>query len=258
MNVAQGHAAGFPQWRRFVLYGAVLVTAGFSYSFSDAPACRCILFSKAEATAAIETIKASPGCNEILKPPPAVEIGPLTQEEDCYMQSKAFTFNGGFALKQTQELGNCLYSAVLRGTDIKREFTTMHLRRLIVVMVSQYPTFFLHYLKRPIGLKYGMDRLSKKQIERGRKKGTVSQKDIEDSKLPCPFSLAFYMQHVLTNGTWGDDMVLQLISCLWQISITILKTNGLGEIRIRHNMRISKVDLVVVHAGGDHYLGCGM
>ena len=199
--------------------------------------------------------KAPPEFEE-LESQPSLGSSRMTAQEEAKLHA-FLRANGGFALKQTQELGNCLYSAVLRGTDIKREFTTMHLRRLIVVMVSQYPTFFLHYLKRPIGLKYGMDRLSKKQIERGRKKGTVSQKDIEDSKLPGPFSLASYMQHVLTNGTWGDDIVLQLISCLWQISITILKANGLGEIRIRHNMRISKVDLVVVHAGGDHYLGCG-
>ena len=180
----------------------------------------------------------------------------MTAQEEAKLHA-FLRANGGFALKQTQELGNCLYSAVLRGTDIKREFTTMHLRRLLVVMVSQYPTFFLHYLKRPVGLKYGFERLSKREIERGRKKGTLTAKGLQDSKLPGPFSLHSYMQHILKNGTWGDDIVLQLISCLWQISITILKADGLGEIRIRHNMRISKVDLVVVHAGGDHYLGCG-
>ena len=263
--------------------------------FAEVPVCKCILFSKEQANAALEVIKSTPGCEEILVPPPSKEVEPLSQEEECFMQSRAFTYsaqgkappefeelehqdslgssrmtaqeeaklhaflraNGGFALKQTQELGNCMYSAVLRGTDIKREFTTMHLRRLLILMVSQYPTFFLQYLKRPIGLKYGQDRLTKKQIALGKKKGTLSQKDLQDNRLPGPFSLHTYMQHVLKNGTWGDDIVLQLISCLWQISITILKADGLGEIRIRHNMRISKVDLVVVHAGGDHYLGCG-
>ena len=263
--------------------------------FAEAPACKCILFSKENANAALDVIKSTPGCEEILVPLPAVETEPLSEEEQCFMSSRAFTYsaqgkappefeelknqsslgssrmtaqeearlhaflraNGGFALKQTQELGNCMYSAVLRGTDIKREFTTMHLRRLLVVMVSQYPVFFLKYLKRPIGLKYGVERLTKKQIALGKKKGTLSQKDLQDSKLPGPFSLHTYMQHVLKNGTWGDDIVLQLISCLWQISVTILKADGLGEIRIRHNMLISKVDLVVVHAGGDHYLGCG-
>ena len=125
--------------------------------FADAPACKCILFSKADANAALDVIKATPGCEEILVPPPAVETEPLSSEEQCFMSSRAFTYsaqgkappefeelenqaslgssrmtaqeeaklhaflraNGGFALKQTQELGNCLYSAVLRGIDIK-------------------------------------------------------------------------------------------------------------------------------------------
>ena len=65
------------------------------------------------------------------------------------------------------------------------------------------------------------------------------------------------MKLVSTDGVWGDENVLHLISCLWQISITILDADTLGEIWIRHNMRIAHVDLVVVFMGGDHYLGCG-
>ena len=199
--------------------------------------------------------KAPPDFEE-LQHQPSLGSSKMTAQKEAKLHAY-LRANGGFALKQTQELGNCMYSAVLRGTDCKREFTTMHLRRLLVVMVAQYPMFFLNYLRRPVGLKYGVDRLTKRQIEKGRKQGTLSAKDLQDSKLPGPFSLHTYMKHILTNGTWGDDIVLQLISCLWQVSITILKADGLGEIRIRHNMRISKVDLVVVHAWGDHYLGCG-
>ena len=65
------------------------------------------------------------------------------------------------------------------------------------------------------------------------------------------------MKLVATDGVWGDENVLHLISCLWQISITILDAESLGEIWIRHNMKISRVDLIVVFIGGDHYLGCG-
>ena len=90
MNVAQGYAAGFLQWRSFILYGAGLVTAGFFvFRFQTCRHAGVSCSPKAEATAA-------PGCyqglplavTEVLKPPPAVEIGPLSQEEDCFMQSK--------------------------------------------------------------------------------------------------------------------------------------------------------------------------
>ena len=104
---------------------------------------------------------------------------------------------------------------------------------------------------------YGQARLSKKELAKGERGGTISAKDLHDEKLPGPLSLYQFMKLVATDGAWGDENVLHLISCLWQISITILDAESQGEIRIRHNMRISRVDLVVVFVGGDHYLGCG-
>ena len=168
----------------------------------ESPPCKCILFSKEETCDALQKIKEKPECNVIYRPPPEPDMGPLTMEEHAFLGSKVQTFspqgkappefnelkgqsslgisrlsarkeaklhaflkaNGGFALRHTQDLGNCLYAAVLRGTDCKREFTTMHLRRMLVWMVSQYPSFFSKYLSRPLGLVYGQDRLSKKEL----------------------------------------------------------------------------------------------
>ena len=79
--------------------------------------------------------------------------------------------NGGFALRHTQDLGNCLYAAVLRGTDCKREFTTMHLRRMLVWMVSQYPKFFSKYLSRPLGLVYGQEQVKQEGVGQERERG---------------------------------------------------------------------------------------
>ena len=255
-----------------------------------------MLFSKEETKEALQKIKEKTECNVIYKPPPEPDMGPHTLEEYAFMGSKVQSFtpqgkappefnelkgqsspgiarlsarkeaklhaflraNGGFALRHTQDLGNCLYAAVLRGTDCRREFTTMHLRRMLVWMVSQYPKFFSKYLSRPLGLVYGQDRMSKKELAKREKEGTISAKDLHDGKLPGPLSLYQFMKLVATDGVWGDENVLHLISCLWQISITILDAESLGEIRIRHNMRILQVDLVVVFIGGDHYLGCGM
>ena len=58
--------------------------------------------------------------------------------------------NGGYTIVQTQELGNCLYASILRGTDIRKEFTTMHLRRMLVVLISKNPHFFFEFLKVPL------------------------------------------------------------------------------------------------------------
>ena len=116
--------------------------------------------------------------------------------------------NGGYTIVQTQELGNCLYASILRGTDIRKEFTTMHLRRMLMV-------------------------------------------------LPGPFCLKTFCEHLLTNGTWGDDLILTLVSCMWQISGTSVNATTLGETRIRHNLPLEKADLVVIFAMGDHFMGSG-
>ena len=99
--------------------------------------------------------------------------------------------------------------------------------------------------------------MSKKELAKREKEGTISAKDLHDEKLPGPLSLYQFMKLVATDGVCGDENVLHLISCLWQISITILDAKSLKEIQIRHNMRISWVDLIVVFVSGDHYLGCG-
>ena len=65
------------------------------------------------------------------------------------------------------------------------------------------------------------------------------------------------MEYLLTDGTWGDDHVLTLLSCMWQLKITILNADTLGETRIRHNDRLTDTELVVVFIGGDHYMGTG-
>ena len=68
----------------------------------------------------------------------------------------------------------------------------MHLRRMLVWMVSQYPKFFSNYLSRPLGLVYGQDRLSKKELAKREREGTISAKDLHDEKLPGPLSLSVY------------------------------------------------------------------
>ena len=138
-----------------------------------------MLFSKEETEEALQKIREKPECNVSYRPPPEPDMGPHSLEEYAFMGSKVQSYtpqgkappefnelkgqsslgivrlsarkeaklhaflkaNGGFALRHTQDLGNCLYAAVLRGTDCKREFTTMHLRRMLVWMVSQYPNF---------------------------------------------------------------------------------------------------------------------
>ena len=198
------------------------------------------------------------------RPPEYPELGnfphPVMPRISAREMAKLIAFlkgNGGYSLITTQELGNCMWASVLRGTDVKKEFASMHLRRLVVMMIGAYPKFFFNYLKYSLASTYGQDRPTEEEITRKEEEGTITSEQAHDYRLPGPFTFAEYVQHLLTDGTWGDDHVLTLVSLLWQVKITILNAATLGEIRIRHNDRLSDAELVVVFIGGDHYMGTG-
>ena len=259
---------------------------------------RVKLFTKDEAAAVVEKLKATPEYNiklldvthgvssgadlteegqafanskprisqfpEGKRPPEYTELGhfphPFMPRISAKEMAKLIAFlqmNGGYSLITTQELGNCLWASILRGTDVKREFASMHLRRLVVMMIGAYPKFFFNYLKFSLASTYGQERPTEEKIAQKEQEGTISSEQAHDYRLPGPFTFVEYVQHLLTDGTWGDDHVLTLVSLLWQIKITVLNASTLGESRIRHNERLSEAELVVVFIGGDHYMGTG-
>ena len=165
--------------------------------------------------------------------------------------------NGGYTIVQTQELGNCLYAAFLRGTDAKREFTSTHLRRMLVMMITKNHHFFFEYLKVPLAKHYGHERISEEELNQKERDGQCSEQYARDQRLPGPFTLRTYCKHLLKNKTWGDDLVLTLLSCMFQISITSLNARTLGETRMRHNLPLKDTNLVVVFTEGDHFMGTG-
>ena len=129
----------------------------------------------------------------------------------------------------------------------------MHIRRFMVVKMCKYPLFFCQYLHRSLCTHYGFDRLTPEEIAEQQ----LTQQSLADQRLPGPFSFASYLEHLLTDRTWGDVHTLTILSCLWQIGITVLYTDHLNEHRIRHNKMLKDADLVVVFSGGNHFLGSG-
>ena len=48
------------------------------------------------------------------------------------------------------------------GTQLKREVTSIHLRRYIIIKMCQHPKFFSKYLCKSLATHYGLDRISAK------------------------------------------------------------------------------------------------
>ena len=165
--------------------------------------------------------------------------------------------NGNYSLSNTQDMGNCQYAAVQRGTQLKREVTSMHLRRFMVMKMCNHPQFFSKYLCKSLATHYGLDRMPAKELAEKEKAGTISAQDAADQRLPGPFSFHSYLQHLNTDRAWGDVHTLTIVSCIWQVGITVLFTDQLNEHRIRHDRKLKDADLVVVFTSGNHYMGCG-
>ena len=72
--------------------------------------------------------------------------------------------NDNYSLSNTQDMGNCKYAAVQRGTQLKREVTSMHLRRYIIMKMCKHPQFFPKYLCKSLATHYGLDRMSAKEL----------------------------------------------------------------------------------------------
>ena len=264
----------------------------------DPADCHMQLFTKEEAQAALDSIKLVDEYNiPLLDVTHGASSGKdLTPEGACYEASKNNSYDpqyedvpefeelesvphphcegmmartmarlvaylkkhGGFQLVTTQSLGNCLYSSVLRGTNCKAEFVSMHLRRLLITMISAYPDFFFPYLQHAIATTFGQDRPSPEEIDRREREGLITPEQSHDYRLPGPFSFAQYCEHILKDGAPGEMIFhLTLVSMLWQISITVLNADTLGEIRIRHNRPMRNVDLLIIFINGDHYMGAG-
>lgn len=164
--------------------------------------------------------------------------------------------HGHYSTVQTQDVGNCLYAAVLRGTGLKREAATMMLRRAIVKHVCQFPAFYCKYLRKSVAQTFGHQRRDPEEVNRLEREGEISPDDAADQRLPGPFSLVTFLEHILTDRTWGDHHILTIISCMWQVTVTILHAEDLFETRIRHNRSLPDVDLVVIFTGGNHFMGC--
>ena len=127
--------------------------------------------------------------------------------------------NGGFVPLTTQEKGACLFHAFRKSIICSREFTNTHLRRMVVSFICQNLDFLYPMLRLSIAGNYGHLRLSRTQYE-----------DLE----PGPFSVITYLENLLKPKFYGEEIVLRILSMLFQVRITVLNSESFIPIKIRH------------------------
>ena len=62
-----------------------------------------------------------------------------------------------------------------------------------------------------------------------------------------PFTVKEYLHFINKPRAYGDFIMLKLISSMWAVKITVLRSDSLGEVRFRHEAEIDDVDIVLVY-----------
>ena len=73
-----------------------------------------------------------------------------------------------------------------------------------------------------------------------------------------PFCFQSYLQYMLEDDSWPDEVVIHSLSLMFQVTMTILRGHDLTEVTVRHGLGMKDVDLLYLYIGGNHYSTIGM
>ena len=62
------------------------------------------------------------------------------------------------------------------------------------------------------------------------------------------FSVKTYMEYMVEDGTWGDNIMLGLICYMWGVRVSILLSESCAEICLRHNLEGPECDFLNYHS----------
>ena len=179
----------------------------------------------------------------------------LSNTHQLAMLTTYLYLNGKYDLCSTPKDGSCLFSACKWGADFPVEYVNTLFRRDLVCFIAENADFFLPKMEDHIKGCYGGIRLSKEEYEQKRKAKILIKSEEEKYHYPGPFSFKEYLEYILQDTTWGEELLIVVMSQRWQITITVVHGESLGESRVRHNRPLDEVDLVLVYCGNNHYVG---
>ena len=130
--------------------------------------------------------------------------------------------------------GSCLFASIRRQLAVPVEYTNAHLRREVV-----------HHLATHIQ-EYGPDLIPLVRAIYG-----------SGDPNTYPQSICSYLQDLLTQRFWADEIVLKALSIMFNITITVLRAENSAEVRVRHRRPLAEVDIVLILTQSGHYSPAG-
>ena len=147
--------------------------------------------------------------------------------------------------------GACLFSSIRRIFDAPKEYTSMQLRRQLVITLCNHKNFFYPIMVESIKGTYGFQRMSEEECDDLYKRNLLTD---QDHNCPGPFSFLGYLRSLLEPNFWGDELCLCLLSMAFQVGITVVSAEGFTCIRFRHKQDIPNSDVILCLCKGQHYV----
>ena len=151
-------------------------------------------------------------------------------------------------------MGNCLFSSIQRVIDVPLEYQNIHLRRQIVLVLANNCNFFIPLLKNSIMATHDHPRMKEEEYNRRFEAGELSQQQIDDQECLGTYSYYGYLKALLTDGFWRNEIVLTVISMMFQCGVPILDADNFLQTKIWHNTLLKDANIVLIHCQGRHYV----
>ena len=130
--------------------------------------------------------------------------------------------------------GSCLFASIRRQLVVPVESTNAHLRREVVHHLATHIQEYSPDLIPLVRAIYGSGDPNK-----------------------YPQSICSYLQDLLTQRFWNDEIVLKALSIIFNITTTVLRAENGVEVRVRHRRPLGEVDIVLILTQSGHYSPAG-
>ena len=135
--------------------------------------------------------------------------------------------NGGFIPRVTQMCSSCMFHALRKVMKCPRKFTNAHLRRMIVLFIIENFEMLWPLLHVSVLNNFGHIRMPEEEFQSKLAAGTLTDQKRAIHDEPGPYSVYGYLNQLLQQGFYGDELCLLIASMIWKVRITILHTESL-------------------------------
>ena len=214
------------------------------------------------ATAASSTSKkvkiegvAPPDFSELPEGPPGImaEFGFKDVPEGVKML-EYLKLNGCYNLISVGGGGHCMFNALRAQLFQWEEYTSMHMRRDLVMFILQNYQHFRKEVQAIVRGLYGWPKMPAEEYQEKLQAGTLTPEEKQDQAVPGPFSEYSYLLRMASSDLWGDAMMILAFSRRFMMKVSVLHSNDLRTEHWFHQGPWFQADVLLICCDEKHFV----